>query len=257
MKDLDLSRRYAAEFVGTFAIVFFGCGAVATVGSGAGAAGLLVIAGAFSLTVVAMIYAFGHISAAHFNPAVTVGLAAAGRFPWRYAGQYIVAQCAGALAASMIHRLLIGAQAAAVGYGATLPTVDVGRAIGIEAFLTLFLVLVIISVATDKRVNGAVPGIAIGITVAICILFGGPLTGASMNPARSLGPAVFAGGAALSQLWLYIVGTLLGAVAAAGIYEWIRGGQEHAQGAPNDLYAALRDLKEGETVPSREVGVDA
>ena len=257
MKDLNLGRRYAAEFVGAFAIVFFGCGAAVALGPEPGVGALLQIAAAFSLTIVAMIYALGHISAAHFNPAVTIGLAAAGRFPWKYALQYILAQCAGALAASGVHKLLVGAQAQAVGYGATLPSVDIGQAIGIEVFLTLFLVLVIISVATDKRVNGAVPGVAIGITVAICILFGGPFTGASMNPARSLGPAVFAGGAALSQMWVYIVGPVLGGLAAAGIYEWIRGGQEHAQGAPNDLYVALTELNQGEAVTKTGVGVDA
>ena len=111
-----------------------------------------------------------------------------------------------------------------------------------EAVLTFFLMLVIIAVATDRRANGAVPGLAIGLTVVFDVLIGGPVTGGSMNPARSLGPALFAGGAALSHYWVYVVGPVLGAAVAARLYEAIRGGEEHAQGAPNDLYQALADI---------------
>ena len=120
------------------------------------------------------------------------------------------------------------------------------RAVGVEAVLTFFLMLVIIAVATDRRANGAVPGLAIGLTVVFDVLIGGPVTGGSMNPARSLGPALFAGGAALSHYWVYVVGPALGAVVAARLYEAIRGGEEHAQGAPNDLYrGAGRDRAAG------------
>lgn len=140
-----------------------------------------------------------------------------------------------ALAASGLHALLFGSLASAASYGATMPTVDLARCVGIEAVLTFFLMLVIVSVATDGRVDGAVPGLAIGTAVAMCGLFGGPLTGCSMNPARSLAPAVFAGRRALADLWPYFVGPVLGAVLAAVVYEAIRGGDEHGQGAPNDL----------------------
>ena len=102
--------------------------------------------------------------------------------------------------------------------------------------------LVIIAVATDKRAHGAVPGIAIGLTVVFDVLIGGAITGGSMNPARSLGPALFAGGAALSNYWVYVVGPIIGAVFAAKLYETMRGGEEHAQGAPNDLYEALEEI---------------
>jgi MIP family channel proteins len=236
-----LIRRYAAEFLGTFAIVFFGCGAIATL-SGGGSAGHLAINTVFGLTVAAAIYALGHISAAHFNPAVTIGFAVAKRFPWRYVPPYLVAQLLGALTGSAIHFALLADKAANVNFGATLPSIDAVRAVGIEALLTLFLMLVIMSVATDRRANGAVPGMAIGMVVALCGLFGGPLTGCSMNPARSLAPAVFAGSAPLGSVWIYVAGPILGAVAAALLYEAIRGGDQHGQGAPNDLEIALEKI---------------
>ena len=137
-------------------------------------------------------------------------------------------------AAAAVSALLFGP-----GFGAHVPAGSLVRAVGVEGVLTFFLMLVIISVATDKRVNGAVPGLAIGLTVVFDVLIGGPITGGSMNPARSFGPALFAGGAALSSYWLYVVGPMLGAVIAARLYEVLRGSEEHAQGAPNDLFLAL------------------
>lgn len=232
-------RRYFAEFVGTFGIVF---APVALAGAGRFAGGdssLMAAAWVSGLAVLAMIYALGHISAAHFNPAVTLGFAAAGRFPWRYVPPYTLAQLAGAVAAAGLAALFFGA-----GHGAHVPAPGpVARAIGMEAVLTFFLMLVVIAVATDKRANGAVPGLAIGLTVVFDVLIGGPVTGGSMNPARSLGPALFAGGAALSHLWIYAVGPISGAIMAAKLYETLRGGEQHAQGAPNDLYQALADIE--------------
>jgi MIP family channel proteins len=187
-----------------------------------------------------MIYALGHISAAHFNPAVSVGFAVARRFPWRYVAPYVAAQCLGAVSASALHAVLIPSPAAAAGFGATLTELPPIRALGVEAVLTFFLMLVIMSVATDKRVDGAAPGLAIGATVLLCGLFGGALTGCSMNPARSLGPALFSGTA--GSLWLYILGPVAGAALAALAYETIRGESHHAQGAPNDLGVALETI---------------
>lgn len=224
-----MRRRLAAEFLGTFAIVFFGCGAIATGGSP------LAVNAVFGLVVAAAVYALGHISAAHFNPAVSVAFALAGRFPWRAVAPYVSAQAFGAVAASSSQAFLFGERVAAVRYGATLPHVDPLRTLGIEAILTFFLMLVVASVATDRRTDGAVPGLAIGMAVAACGLFGGPLTGCSMNPARSLGPALFAG----SVFWPYLLGPTLGAGAAALVYEAIRGGDEHGKDAPNDLEMAL------------------
>ena len=237
-------RRYGAEFLGTFAIVFFGAGAIATFGPDGGAGARLAVNGVFGLTVAAMIYALGHLSAAHFNPAVTLGFAVARRFPWHFVLPYWAAQCGGAVLASLFHRLLLPDSAAKVQFGATTSTLPVGAVLGVEAVLTFFLMLVIISVATDRRVSEAIPGLAIGATVALCGLFGGPLSGCSMNPARSLGPALLAGGSALAQLWVYAAGPMLGAVAGALCYEALRGGEEHAQGAPNDLYQALKSINQ-------------
>lgn len=237
MKDA-MMRRYAAEFIGTFGIVFAPVALSATGHFTGGDGGLMAAAWVSGLDVLAMIYALGHISAAHFNPAVSLGFAVAGRFPWRYVLPYVGAQLVGAITAAGLAALLFGA-----GHGAHVPTPGpVTRAVGMEAVLTFFLMLVIIAVATDRRANGAVPGLAIGLTVVFDVLIGGPVTGGSMNPARSLGPALFAGGAALTHYWVYLVGPMLGAAMAARLYEAVRGGEEHAQGAPNDLYQALSDI---------------
>lgn len=234
-------QRYLAEGIGTFALVFAGCGAVISDTMTGGGVSHLGVALTFGFIVIVMIYALGPISAAHFNPAVTLGFVSARRFPWRHAPAYIGAQIGGALLASFLHRLLYGVVLAArAHYGATMPTGTIGAAIGFEVVLTFFLMLVIMAVATDRRVPGTVPGLAIGLTVALCAIFGGPVTGASMNPARSLAPALFAGGRALRTLPLYLLAPPVGAVLAALCYELLRDGGLHAQSAPADLEEALR-----------------
>jgi MIP family channel proteins len=187
-----------------------------------------------------MIYALGPISAAHFNPAVTLGFAVAGRFPWRYVLPYWAAQFLGAILAATVTALLFGGSV----HGVHIPSAQLSpwQAVGIEAILTFLLMLVIIAVATDKRVNGAIPGLAIGLTVVFLVFVGGPVTGGSMNPARSFGPALLAGGVPLASYWIYVVGPVLGSMLAARLYETIRAGVEHAQGAPNDLAVVLREL---------------
>lgn len=235
-----MGRRYLAEFLGTWAIVFFGCGAMATL-AGDPAAHLMVNL-VFGLTVAAAIYALGHISAAHFNPAVTVAFAVAGRFPGRFVLPYIASQFAGAVVASGLHSFFFGAKAVGAKFGATVPGGPVGSVFGIEVALTFFLMLVIISVATDRRANGAIPGLAIGAAVTLCGLMGGPISGCSMNPARSLGPAIFAGGSPMASWWIYGLAPVVGAILAARVYEVIRGGDEHGMGAPNDLDNALRRI---------------
>jgi glycerol uptake facilitator-like aquaporin len=127
--------------------------------------------------------------------------------------------------------------------------------VGVEALLTFFLMLVIIAVATDKRANGAVPGLAIGLTVMFDVLIGGPVTGGSMNPARSLGPALFGPATAIQSYWIYLVGPFIGAVVAARLYEAIRGGEQHAQAAPNDLFEALHEIAEDADVMLRDRSV--
>jgi len=232
-----MSRRYAAEFVGTFGIVFAPVALSATGHFHGDDSSLMAAAWVSGLAVLAMIYALGHISAAHFNPAVTLGFAVAGRFPWRYVPAYWASEFGGAIMAAGLAALLFGP-----GHGVHVPNVAAPRAVGLEAMLAFFLMLVIIAVATDKRVNGAVSGLAIGLVVVFDVLIGGPVSGGSMNPARSFGPALFAGGAALAHVWIYFTGPAIGAVAAARTYEAIRGDNAHAQSAPNDLLDALREI---------------
>lgn len=236
-----MARRYAAEFIGTFGIVFAPVALSATGRLDGGDGGLMAAAWVSGLAVLAMIYTLGPISAAHFNPAVTLGFAVAGRFPWRYVLPYWTAEFGGGIAAATLAALLFGG-----GKGAHVPAGGlVPQALGLEMVLTFLLMLVIIAVATDRRVSGTVPALAIGLTVVFCVLIGGPVTGGSMNPARSLGPNLFAGGAALATCWVYAVGPALGAALAARLYEALRPSQEHACGAPNDLYEALRDVQRG------------
>jgi MIP family channel proteins len=242
-----LIKRYAAEFVGTFGIVFAPVALSGTSGFPGGAAGLIPAAIISGLAVLAMIYTLGPISAAHFNPAVTLGFAAAGRFPKRYVLPYWLSQFGGAILAAAVAALLYGP-----GHGAHIPvnmnvdsaTQNLVRHVGTEFMLSFCLMLVIIAVATDRRVSSTAPAIAIGLTVVVCVLIGGPVTGGSMNPARSLGPALFAGGAAVSNLWLYLFVPPIGAVAAALAYEAIRLHPQHATGAPNELLGALEDIED-------------
>lgn len=233
-----MRRRYLAELIGTFGIVFAPVALSASGHLAGGDGSLAAAAWTSGLAVLAMIYALGHISAAHFNPAVTLGFASAGRFPWRYVPFYWMAQFAGAILAAALASAVFGG----TGYGVHVPAPGLFplQAVGLEAVLTFLLMLVIISVATDKRVNGAVPGLAIGLAVVFLVWIGGPATGGSMNPARSFGPALIAGGAPLTVWWVYVLGPCLGAVLAARCYEAVRGGMEHGQGAPNDLAAAIR-----------------
>ena len=219
-----MPRRCLAELVGTFGLVIAPVALAASGTRRGGDPSLLAAALVSGLAVLAMIYALGHISGAHFNPAVTLALAAARRFPWRQVPPYWAAQLIGGVAAAGTAALLYGR-----GGGAHVPAVPAPTAVGTEVLLTFLLMLVITSVATDTRVSGAVPGLAIGLTVVLDVLIGGPFTGGSMNPARSFGPAVFAGGEALSSCWVYVVGPAVGAVVAALLYEAIRGSEEHAR----------------------------
>ncbi|MBC8066322.1 MAG: MIP family channel protein [Chlorobia bacterium] len=212
---------YVAEFIGTFAIVLFGCGSIAALPEGP--AKHLSVNLAFGLTVAAMIYALGHVSRAHFNPAVTIGFVASRRFPLKSGLAYITAQCLGALTASAILALLFPTG----NLGATTPSIPLVQALLVEALLTFFLVFVIAGTATDRRANPGLAGAAIGATVFICGLFAGSLTGNSLNPARSLGPALFQP-AALGSLWAYFVGPIIGGVCATLTYRWLASGNQTA-----------------------------
>ena len=208
-------RKLAAEALGTFAIVFFGCGSIITQPGQA-----VAINAVFGLVVAAMIYALGPISGAHFNPAVTVAFGIRREISVRAGLDYVLAQIVGAIAASAIHSVIL-VDAEKSSFGATIPTLGLGQAFGLETLLTFFLVTVILSVATDIRVHRAVPGLAIGMTVAMSGLFSGPLTGNSLNPARSIGPALFANGPAMQALPVYLTAPVLGAILATYFQKWI------------------------------------
>ncbi len=227
---------YCAEMLGTCVLVFIGCGAVVTNSmSSPGPVGLVGIALSFGMAVAMMIYAVGPISGAHINPAVTVALAVTGHFPKKQVLPYIGAQVIGALAGSLLHLVLFSSAVAAKGsYGATTSNVPIGGAVGFEVVLTFVLMFVIMAFATDSRAPGTLAGIAIGLVVVVDILVGGPVTGASMNPARSFGPALLAGGPALTQLWIYVVGPLAGAILGALCYEAFRDKVIQSSSAPVD-----------------------
>jgi MIP family channel proteins len=203
-------RQFTAEFIGTFALVFIGAGAGAI-----GAGGLVGVALAHGFVVLAMIYVFGSISGTHINPAVTFGLALAGAIDWGKALVYWAAQVAGAVAAAGALFFVLGG--AETGLGATVLADGVSPLQGlvVEAILTFFLVNAVLHAAVAGKA-GDFAGLAIGTTLVFAILMGGPLTGASLNPARTLGPALFTG--TLGQFWIYLAGTFAGAAAAVGVY---------------------------------------
>ncbi len=210
-------RSEAAEAIGTFALVVAACGAIA-VNSVTGAIGHVGIAIAFGLVIGAMIYTLGHISGAHFNPAVTLAFAATHHFPWRRVPGYIAAQCGGATAGALLLRWLMPEADVGVTRVADFLTTPAGFII--EVLLTTILMLVIASVATDGRAVGHMAGLAIGSTVALSAMWAGPLTNASMNPARSLGPAIAQ--PELAGLWLFLLAPVIGALLGAFLYEAIR-----------------------------------
>ncbi|MFP2930350.1 aquaporin Z, partial [Pyxidicoccus sp. 3LG] len=218
-------RKYLAEFVGTFVLVLGGVGAAVLAGDRIGFLGVSL---AFGLSLLAMVYTVGPISGCHVNPAVTLGLALTGKMESRYALGYVVAQCLGAfLAAGLVLLIAKGAPGgysptveglASNGYGAASPgQYSMASAFYTEVALTFLLVLTVLG-ATDARAPVGFAGLAIGLVLALIHLVGIPVTNTSVNPARSLGPAVYAGGEALRQLWLFIVAPLLGAGAAAAVY---------------------------------------
>ncbi len=215
----DLARRAAAEALAAFALVFAGCGAIVANAEYGGALGTVGIALTFGLVIMVMVYATGHLSGAHINPAVTIAFTLTRHFPVRDAAVYVAGQCLGAIGAALV--LLAAWPSQPAELGATVPSVGVGSALVYEAVLTVFLMFVIMAVATDTRAVGAAAAIAIGGTIGLDALFGGPVTGASMNPARSLGPAIVGG--TWTDFWVYVVGPILGAAGGALAYQVVRG----------------------------------
>lgn len=201
-------RRLAAEVFGTFALVFAGTGAVVINDVSGGTVSHVGVALTFGLVVLAMIYALGDVSGCHLNPAVTLGFLAARRFDGRWVAPYIASQCAGAVLASLTLRLLFPTHAT---LGATLPAGDALQSFVLELILTLILMFVILSVSTGSKEKGVLAGVAVGAVIALEALFAGPISGASMNPARSLAPALVS--LRLEHLWVYLAAPVLGACA--------------------------------------------
>ncbi|KGL63037.1 MIP/aquaporin family protein [Polaribacter sp. Hel1_85] len=202
-------KKYISEFIGTFSMIFCGTGAMTVNEVTGGDVTHVGIAITWGLIVMAMIYAFGETSGAHFNPAVTIAFAYAKKFSWKEVPKYIIAQVLGAFTASLILWFLFPTSEF---LGSTIPTVDVWRAFVLEILLTFFLMVVIINVSTGSKEIGVIAGIAIGAVVLLEAMFAGPITNASMNPARSLAPNLVSGN--IEGLWLYMIAPILGALLA-------------------------------------------
>jgi aquaporin Z len=222
-------KRYIAELIGTFVLVFGGCGTAVIAGKHVGLLGISI---AFGLTLLTMAYAIGHVSGCHINPAVTVGLVVAGRHDKKDLPGYIAAQVVGGILAAGLLYLIVRDQAggydlatkglAANGYGEYSPgKYGIVAALAVEIVLTALLLFIVIG-ATDPRGPAGFAGIPIGLGLALIHLIGIPVTNLSVNPARSIGPAIFAGGAALTQLWLFIVAPIVGGVLGALAYRMLR-----------------------------------
>ncbi|MGE0541456.1 MAG: aquaporin [Dehalococcoidia bacterium] len=209
--------RYAGELIGTFVLVVVATGVVVANVAADEAITHVGVAIATGLVITALIYALGHLTGAHFNPAVSLAFAVGRHFPARDLVPYWLAQLAGAALASVFVRYLWGDIA---NLGATLPGVSEGRALVLEVFLTFLLMFVITAVATDARAVGQAAALAIGSVVLLEVMFAGPASGASMNPARSFGPALVSG--TWESQWIYYAGPLLGAVGGVLVYEFLR-----------------------------------
>jgi len=214
-------RAAATELIGTAILVFVGTSAaVASAVRGQDVYDTLAIVLAFGFALVALVAALGHVSGCHLNPAVTLGLAVTGRFPWSAAAVYVGAQLAGGLLGALATWVSYGDRARTLGaLGATRPAdgVSVGQALVVEALVTFVLVLVVVSVATDDRAQNAIAPVAVGFALAAAIFVAGPLTGGAVNPARAFGPNLLAG--EFGALWIYLVAPTVGGVVAALVYD--------------------------------------
>ncbi len=213
-------KKYIAEMTGTFALVFCGTGAIIIDQQTGGAVSHAGIAITFGLIVMAMIYALGDISGAHLNPAVSIAFTIAKKFPAKQLAPYIISQLAGAVLASFVLKLLFPENHS---LGTTIPSGSAMQSLILEFILTFFLMLVIINVATGSKEQGMFAGLAIGAVVLLEAMFAGPICGASMNPARSLGPALVSGH--MEYIWVYLIGPVFGAVAAVPLCNYLSNNQ--------------------------------
>ncbi len=217
-------KKLISEFVGTFGLTFLACGVAVIVGCN-NEAGIIATSFAFGLVIVASAYSIGNISGCHINPAVSLGMVVAGKMDVKECVKYVVAQILGALAGSLLLGLCLGSftSLGANGYGNLLPNgveVTMWMALLVEIILTFIFVTTILGV-TDKKENGHATGIVIGLTLVLVHLFGISITGTSVNPARSLAPAILQGGKSLTQVWVFIVAPLIGASLAGLFYKYI------------------------------------
>ncbi|CAM6085994.1 unnamed protein product [Calypogeia fissa] len=215
-----LLRKIGAEIISTFILVFTGCGAAVVDAKSHGVVTHVGVSLSFGIVIMVMVYAVGHISGAHMNPAVTIAFATVRHFPWKDVPFYIGGQVVAAICAGFSLRIIFGDHAH---LGATLPAGSNSQSFFLEVIITFILMFVVSAVATDTRAVGELAGIAVGSTVALNALFAGPISGASMNPARSLGPAVAAND--FRAIWVYLVGPTVGAVFGAWGYNLVRGSQ--------------------------------
>jgi MIP family channel proteins len=219
MPPPTLVRRAVAEAIGTFALVFAGCGAIVTDAQRGGALGVVGVGLVFFLVLLAAIASLGHVSGAHFNPGVSLSFFLTRHLPARDLGAYWIAQLCGATLGALLLLVIWPDQPADL--GATVPSIAAGRALVLEVVLTALLMLVIMSVATDTRAVGAPAALAIAAAVGLAAIAFGPLTGASLNTARSLGPALASG--QWQDFWVYVAGPFIGAPLGALAYQFVRG----------------------------------
>jgi aquaporin NIP len=221
---MPLARRCLAELIGTFVLIGCGCGAV-VVNDQTNALTHPGVALVWGLVVLALVYTLGDLSGCHINPAVTVGFAAAGRFPWREVVPYTAAQVAGAFAAAVLLKVLFPEN---LKLGATLPRGAAWQSFVLELFLTWFLMLAVLGVSTGAKEKGITAGIAVGAIIGLEAMFAGPICGASMNPARSLAPAVVSG--QVETVWIYLLAPTLGTILAVPTYQTLNPTRAVARG---------------------------
>ncbi|KAL2524287.1 Aquaporin NIP1-2 [Abeliophyllum distichum] len=216
--SLPFIQKIIAEILGTYFLIFAGCAAVVVNADNDKVVTLPGISTVWGLVVMVMVYSVGHISGAHFNPAVTIAFATCKRFPWKQVPAYISAQVIGSTLASGTLKLLFTGKHDH--FSGTLPAGSDVQSLVVEFIITFYLMFVISGVATDNRAIGELAGLAVGATVLLNVMFAGPISGASMNPARSLGPAIVS--SQYKGLWIYTIGPITGAVAGAWVYNIIR-----------------------------------
>ncbi|KAL6838679.1 hypothetical protein ACP4OV_031393 [Aristida adscensionis] len=224
MISVQFMQKILAEVLGTYFMIFAGCGSVVVNQSTEGTVTFPGICAVWGLVVMVLVYSLGHISGAHFNPAVTLAFATCRRFPWKQVPSYVVAQVLGSTLASLTLRVVFGGGGGGAArehlFFGTSPAGSEAQALALEFVISFYLMFVVSGVATDNRAIGELAGLAVGATVMLNVLFAGPITGASMNPARSLGPAMVAG--RYRGIWVYVVGPVCGTVAGAWAYNLVR-----------------------------------